>query len=360
MDNVMERFKTELANVASNVSQGSDFHVAVVMHRVPDPDCIGAACGMKRIVKEWYPDAKVSLLYSGEISHPQNKTMMNVLNLQLVNVDELDNLKNNHDAEEYADAYICVDCVPERSPVNFAKYLLVVDHHKSDTKNAVIKDIRHVGSCSTIVWKYMDEIGIKLDGTNEFDSNVATSLVVGIKTDTADLVTDNVCDDDFEAFKNLIGPMDQRNLAKIINYPIPPYFFELRRRLDEGEHVYFENGIFVGGIGYISPAKRDALPSIAEERARMDGVDTSFILAIVGDNLEVSVRSSGLSIDVDKIIKKIFGKNNGGGKMGAGAAKIPMGDFSVRDEDETHQKEAWEFARNLWVSKILKEMADHR
>jgi len=357
MDSIIEQLKSELLKISKE--KGS-LHVAVVMHPVPDPDCIGSAYGMKRIIKEWFPDAKCSLIYSGEISHPQNTTMMNVLNLQLINVEEIDQLKQPEGAKEFADAYICVDCVPERSSVPSAEYLFVVDHHKGDTENAKIKDIRFVGSCSTLVWDYMNQIGIELDKTVEEDSNVATSLIVGIKTDTADLVTDIVSDLDFEAFRSLIGPMDQRSLAKIINYPIPPYYFELKKRLDEENHIYSGHGIFIGGIGYISAAKRDALPSIAEERARMEGIDTSFILAIVGGNLEVSVRSSGLAIDVDKIIKKIFGKNNGGGKMGAGAAKIPMGSFSVEGEDSETQGEAWEFARKLWFARILKEMADHR
>jgi nanoRNase/pAp phosphatase (c-di-AMP/oligoRNAs hydrolase) len=358
MESVIFQLKEEVEKI---VSEKNDIHVAIVMHPVPDPDCIGSAYGMRRIIKEWVPDAKCSLVYSGEISHPQNRTMMNVLKLQLVNVEEIENeLKTLEDCNEYADVFICVDCVPERSSIPSAEYLFVVDHHKGDTKNAKIKDIRHIGACSTLVWEYMNEIQLNLDNSTEEDSNVATSLVVGIKTDTADLVTETVSDLDFEAFKNLIGPMDQKSLAKIINYPIPPYYFDLKKRLDEEGHVSCENGVFIGGIGYISPAKRDALPSIAEERARTEGVDTSFILAIVGDNLEVSVRSSGLAIDVDKIIKKIFGKSNGGGKMGAGAAKIPMGSFSVANEDDQTQNEAWEFSRKLWFTRILKEMADHR
>jgi nanoRNase/pAp phosphatase (c-di-AMP/oligoRNAs hydrolase) len=353
MSSVIEKLKAEL--LGGKVPK----HIAVVMHPVPDPDCIGAAYGMKRIIKEWLPDTKFSLVYSGEISHPQNKTMNYVLNLQLLNTDDIEGgLKTKEECAEFADAWICVDCVPERCAVPAADYFFVVDHHKQDTKNAKIKDIRLVGSCSTLVWDYMNHLGIELDKSNEEDSNVATALVVGIKTDTADLVTDIVSDLDFEAFKNLIGPMDQRNLARIINYPIPPYYFELRRRLEEEGQVCQENGVFIGGIGYISSAKRDVLASIAEERARMDGVDTSFILAIVGDNLEVSVRST--TIDVDKIIKKIFGKSNGGGKPGAGAARITMGSFSVQEEDDETQSEAWDFARKLWFTRILKEMADHR
>ena len=359
MESIIEQLKVELTELT--VEHADNIRVAIVMHPVPDPDCIGAAYGMKRIIKEWFPDATCFLVHSGEISHPQNRTMMNVLKLQLVNILDIEGgLKTKEACEGYADAYICVDCVPERSSVPDADYLFVVDHHKSDTKNAKIKDIRHIGSCSTLVWEYLNTTGIVLDKAIEEDSNVATSLVVGIKTDTADLVSENVSDLDFEAFKDLLEPMDQKSLAKIINYPIPPYYFDLKKRLDVEGHVSSENGVFIGGIGYISTAKRDALPSIAEERARMEGIDTAFIIAIVGDNLEVSVRSSGVAIDVDKIIKKIFGKENGGGKAGAGAAKINMGSFSVEGEDEKTRDEAWEFARKLWFTRILKEMADHR
>jgi nanoRNase/pAp phosphatase (c-di-AMP/oligoRNAs hydrolase) len=281
--------------------------------------------------------------------------------LQLIHIDELEEeLKTKETAQAFADVFIAVDVTPERSAIPNVDYLLTIDHHKGDTKVSKYKDIRPIGSASTIIWSYMDEIGLELDKTNEADATVATALLVGIKTDTCDLVTDIVSDLDFDAFKGLIGSIDQKCLQKIVDFPIPPYHFDLRKRLDHEEHVVIENGIFLGGIGYITPSKRDALPSIAEERARVENIDTSFIMAIVGGNLEVSVRSSSLAIDVDKIIKKIFGKDNGGGKMGAGAAKIEMGSLSVESEDEETKGEAWEFVRRLWFKRILKEMAEHR
>jgi len=358
MEKPIEKLKDNLSK--SLESKGS-LHVVITMHPCPDPDCIGSAYGMKRIISHMFPESKITIVYSGEVSHPQNKTMLNVLNFQPTHIVEIDkDLSDKIVCKEFADAYICVDTLPERSAIPNAEYLFVVDHHKGDTDNAKIKDLRPVGSASSIVWEYMSQIGLELEKNSEEDSNVATALLVGIKTDTCDLVTDIVGDLDFEAYKSLIGVTDQKYLAKIVNYPIPPYHFELRRRLDQDDHVIQENGIFIGGIGYITPAKRDALPSIAEERARVEGIDTSFIVAIVGDNLEVSVRSSGLSIDVDKICKKIFGKNNAGGKMGSGAARIPMGAFSVKEEDIETQNDAWEFSRKLWFARILKEMAEHR
>jgi nanoRNase/pAp phosphatase (c-di-AMP/oligoRNAs hydrolase) len=359
MAEIIEKLKTEL--IKRFEENSNSLHVAITMHVNPDPDCIGSACGMKRIIREWIPEAEVSLVYMGEISHPQNRTMVNVLNLNLIHVDEIDGgLKDSDAVQDFADAYIAVDVMPERSAIPNADYLFVVDHHKSDTKKTKIKDIQYVGAASTIVWSYMDKIGLELDKTSEEDSRVATALIVGIKTDTCELVTDAVTDLDFDAYKHLIGAMDQKSMIKIIDYPVPPYYIELKKRLDQEDHAISENGVYLGGIGYISPAKRDVLSSIAEERARVEGIDTSFIVAIVGSNLEVSVRSSGWAIDVEKLCKNIFGKEYAGGKMGAGAARIPMGIFSVEDEDEEIQGEAWEFVRRLWFKRILKEMSDHR
>lgn len=359
MESVILKLQEEITNTLH--SKKSPLHIAIVMHSCPDPDCIGSACGMKRIINEWFPDIKISLIYGGEISHPQNKTMINVLNLRISNIDDIDlDIRSEKDISSFADLYICVDTIPERSVIPNAEYLLTVDHHKSDTDKSKLKDIRNIGSASTLVWSYMKDIGLELDKDDDGDLNISIALAIGIRTDTGDFISDLVTKLDFEAYQDLTDDTDQKKLAKIINYPIPQYFFELKKRLDYEDHIVSENGVFIGGIGYITPVKRDVLPNIAEERSRMEGVDTCFIVAIVGDNLEVSVRSSGLAIDVDKICKKIFGKEYGGGKMGAGAAKIPMGSFSVRSEDEGTQSEAWDFARRLWFSRILKEMNDHR
>lgn len=354
----IEDLKIKL-NEIKDQKDGKEINIAITMHATPDPDCIGSACGMKRIIKEIIPDAHINLIYFGEISHPQNKTMLNVLGINLQRVSEVD-IPNGKDISNYFDAYICVDVTPDRSAIPSAEYLMVVDHHKADTKNAKIKDIVQVGSASTLVWSYLNYMGIELDKTIDEDCKLATSLLVGIKTDTADLVTDNVGDLDFEAYKSLIGSINQKYLSQIVNYPIPPYHFDLRKRLDQEGHAIVENGVFIGGIGYITPTKRDAIASIAEERARVEGTDTSFIIAIVGSFVEVSVRSSGLSLDVDKVCKSIFGKEYAGGKIGAGAAKIPMNSFSVEFDDEESQQEAWNFIKKLFFKRILKEMANHR
>jgi nanoRNase/pAp phosphatase (c-di-AMP/oligoRNAs hydrolase) len=344
IESQFSKFKEELIAFYKEAPQLST--VAILTHENPDPDAIGAGFGMQKLIKSWLPDVKCIFLISGEISHPQNKTMVNVLNLQMVQRTKPDDLV------KMADAFIVVDSIPERCGMDeVLPCLFTVDHHKGDTKKSKYRDIRLVGACSTLVWDLLQKEKVVFDKTNDEDCNIATALVVGIKTDTSDLSSDNVTDLDFTAYKSLIGCINQNKLSKILKYPLPPYHFELRSRLDQEGNSSTDNGVFIGGIGYIPPSKRDALPTIADERARVEGVDTSFIFAIVGDSLEFSIRSNSLSIDVHALVQNIFGKENGGGKMGSGAAKIKL-PFSLEEASEKIINGVWIAVRDFYIERI--------
>lgn len=326
---ILEAVKTELA-------KKSDVHVAIVAHENPDPDALGAAVGMEKLIHDWFPEAKVTKIYSGEISHAQNKTMMNVLGIELVSLKSIESL------EDFADYYICVDATPDRCfpGMQSPKCLLVVDHHRNDTKMAFHKDIRSTGATSSIVWEYLHESDIHLDQTNENDAKIATALLVGIKTDTSDLVTENVTELDFEAFRGLLESVNRKALSQITNYQIPTYHFELRSRLDKEDNVRVKNGVFIGGLGIIPTSKRDALPIMAEERARSEGVETAFIFAIIEGRIDVSVRSVSTSVEINGLCQKLFGAQ-AGGKQGSGAARIPMGFMDVEDSSEDVRDIIW-------------------
>lgn len=328
-------------------------NIGIVMHETPDPDCIASALGVQKLIAEWNPEAKCTLLYTGEISHPQNKTMVNVLNVTLTNMTEIENLS------EAFDAFIVVDTIPERcfgvgKECKDYNCILTLDHHRVESKKSKITDIRAVGSTASIVWDYLQKSGIVFKEKDDVDAMVATALLVGIKTDTSDLISENVTDLDFKASQNLMGFVNRRYLSAIVNYPIPPYHFELRSQLDQEDNIRTEDGVFVGGIGFLSPAKRDALPTMAEERARVEGIETAFVFAIVGDYIEVSVRSVGVSVDVNSLCQKIFGKQNAGGKMGSAAAKVPLSFCSFNNVSETVRGKMWEGIKAYVIEKIFK------
>lgn len=325
--------------------------IAILMHPNPDPDAIGASKGMERLLKTWNPESVVTLIYDGEISHPQNKTFVKVLNIGMTHRDDI-----GKDLKDFADYFIAIDATPERCDMGEVECLMVVDHHPVDTKKAKIKDIRQVGSACTIVWDYLQKEGIEFDKKSDDDASIATAMLVGLKTDTMDLISEKATDMDFEAFKDLLDKANRTKLASIINYPIPPYLFDLRGRLEKDGNNSSDNGLYVGGIGYISPNKRDALPTIAEERARAEGVDTAFIFAVVGDKIECCVRSNSPSVDVKPLCHKIFGKEHGGGHPRAGAVKIPLPFLSDENTSDETKEAVWLGVRSLVIEKILKEM----
>ena len=342
----------ELHKLKDAILSAKPDKLGIVMHDNPDPDSMGASMGLAKLINTWCEETSCILLYDGEISHAQNKTMVNVLSIQLIKKSEIENIS------EVADVFITVDVTPDRCLSKDIECLMTIDHHRADTSIPKIKDIRPVGATSSIIWEYLKDENIELDKNDENDAVVATALLIGIKTDTSDLVSENVTDLDFEAYKHLIGCVNRRHLSAIINYPIPPYHFEIRSQLDQEDNVKVDNGVFVGGIGYISPTKRDALATMAEEHSRVEGIETAFVFALVGENIEVSVRSVGLSVDVNALCQKIFGKDHAGGKMGAGAAKIPMGFLAIDNGmDEDVKDKTWESVKTLMIHKIYHVMS---
>jgi nanoRNase/pAp phosphatase (c-di-AMP/oligoRNAs hydrolase) len=322
-------------------------NVAIGLHYTPDPDAIASGLGLAKILKHLNPDIQTSILYTGEISHVQNRTMVNVLNIPLAKMDEIEDIT-------VFDIYCTVDCTPERSfPKEVTNCLITIDHHKGDTKKAEIVDIRHVGSTASIIWEYMNELGINLDESEDEDTVIATALVLGIRTDTQNLVSENTTDLEYKATQSLMPVVNKQYLTSIEDYPIPSYFFDLRSRLDKKENVFSEGSLFIGGIGYISSSRRDVIPAMADERKRMEGVETAIIFAVVDTHIEVSVRSQSVSVDVNDLCQKIFGKEHGGGKSGAGAAKVPMEFLSISPHtpDEIKDK-MWEAVKALIFDKI--------
>ena len=326
--------------------------VSIILHSNPDPDCIGAAMGLDKLLRSWNPNIKCSYLYSGEISHSQNKTLVNVLNIPLVDIDEA----RQEDEEDHIN--ITVDVIPERCLKPEEECLMAIDHHRNDTKRAKITDIRNIGSTSTIIWEYLRNANVEFDKTDDLDMAVATALLVGIKTDTADFISETTTDLDWQASQYLMEYVDRSKLSSIVNYSYPAYQFELRSKLDDADNVRSDNGVFAGGLGFISPAKRDILPTMADERYRVEGIDTAFVFAIVGEYIEVSIRTVGLSVDVNTLCHKIFGKEYAGGKQGAGAAKIPLGFLSINiNAPEEVKVKMWDAVKELVIDKIFHVMS---
>lgn len=323
-----------------------DKEIHVIVHSYPDPDAISSALGIHHYLAAL--GYKVgNIYYSGEVSHPQNMAMLNILNLKMVDYDE-------HPFELGIKA-ILVDTSnigPDSNQQSIdpktVEIVAVVDHHRGKNPKCAKIDSREVGSCASIVWEYLNSV--QYDFSTDEGSNLATSIVLGISTDTNFLTSENVTDLDFEAYKQVLNFINRQKFTQIMEYPLPVYLFELRQKAFLNENYKIEKSTLVSGLGVISPSKRDAIPIIAEEFIRMPGVTTSVVFAIIGDYISISIRSKNVTLDIDEFIKKVFG--TGGGKRGSGGAKISLGFFYI-ENSESIIEEVWGITKKIIFSKIF-------
>jgi len=152
----------------------ADSTVGILVHPSPDPDCLGAAAGMSVFLKEIY-GLNSKIFHFGEISHPQNKSLKNVLHITLADGRDF----NPDDVS----AVIVLDTDLEGSGFKTEKLQEVdvrLDHHAMDRGNgAKLKDVRAIGSTCAIVWEYLQAFEVDLEAYKD----EATAMVLGIKTD---------------------------------------------------------------------------------------------------------------------------------------------------------------------------------
>ncbi len=320
--------------------------IAILTHNYPDPDAIGSAWGMCALLRKLGKSVS-GIYYSGEISHPQNKAITTLLDINLINYDEhpFDSgvsavvVDMNGVGDNTNQTHISPDQVDIK---------LVIDHHKGSHPVGAKVDSRLVGATASIVWEYLSKNGY--DFSAEEAKGLATALVVGIFTDTNSLTSDNMANLDFDAYKDLIKKVDKQKLISIMDYPLPPYLFELRQQAYLEGNKRVEESTLVSGLGVVSSSKRDALPIIADEFLRMTGITTSVVFAIVDNHIDISVRSKNITLDVGGFLRKVFG--TGGGKQGAGRARIPLGFFEVNGDNEI-ANDTWELTKKNVMSKVF-------
>lgn len=326
-------------------SRSTEKKVCIVMQHTPDPDAIGSAIGLEWLLETRY-GLQSDIFYSGEVSHPQNHTEINVLDIRL-------KTKGEFEREEY-ETFVAVDAVPQNTgwfKDAIEEWHAVFDHHQFEM-DLPFTDIRSNGACASIIWDYLQHFSA--DFTTERGMIVATALLFGIVNDTHQLLTENVCNIDREAHSHLLQHIDRKRYQAIVQYPLPPYLFRLRALASE--NLVNEASILISYLGILTKKRRDALPIIADEFLRMEGVETVVIFCMIEGEIQASVRSQNSSVNVHKFCRRVFG-DGGGGKQGAGGAKVPIGFLYSPDDDEELQEQLSEFVKDTISKRIIKQLS---
>ena len=291
----------------------------IVTHNNPDPDAMASAMALKTIASKW--DVEADIAYGGNIGFDENKAMINLLGIKMKHIKDVD-----------LDKYCAIAVVDTSSSKNLSfnpetkKIDIIIDHHENGDLTAKYMDVQSDGGATvTILTEYLRELDIVPS------RDLATALFYAIASDT-NYFKRKVTKKDFEAAGYLQGLIDAKTLQMIENPDMDTETMEVLARAILNRKIVKGN-IALSYVGEIS--NRDALPRAAEFLLRMEGITTTFVFGIVGDNIHISARTKDLRVDVGDILRKAF---DGGGHQTASAAYIPLGIFKAVSDKESLRK----------------------
>jgi nanoRNase/pAp phosphatase (c-di-AMP/oligoRNAs hydrolase) len=290
--------------------------LAIVCHNNPDPDCLASALALGRIAANAGIDER-RILYSGDISHQQNRAFVNLLEIDRK---QFDPESVGDRAEGSLVAFVdhsvpgVNDEVPDDVPID-----IVVDHHPAEAIEARFVDHREsVGTTATIVTEYVRELDVP------FDDVLATGLLFAIRQETLGFLR-GVTGDEYEAARTLHDHADPDMLRRLSTPAVSGATVDAIA--DAVDNRIVRGSVLISHVGRTS--ERDALPQAADSLATLEGVETAIVFGIVDDEIEVSARSTDSRIHIGNALGDIFEDvGSAGGHREMAGGRIPVGLFA--------------------------------
>jgi nanoRNase/pAp phosphatase (c-di-AMP/oligoRNAs hydrolase) len=292
----------------------------ILTHTNPDPDSLASALGLQLLARE-RADVESSIGLRGRIMRAENKEMVRVLGIQLMPVEGLD-----------LDSFDCLALVDTQP--GFGHTLLpegrvidiVLDHHvpvegEVQLEGVAFVDIRaSVGATSSLVATYLLNAGVTIT------TDVATALVYGIKTDTADL-SRNVSDVDQRAYEQLLPKVDRTKLATITRPALPrEYFSTLLQALT---NIRIFGSAVLCSLGKVS--NPEMVAEVADLLVRMEGKHAVFCGGLVDHTYYVSVRTQVGGHHAWYLLRDALGgEGSFGGHGSVAGGSVPLPDSEPR------------------------------
>ncbi|ELY52321.1 DHH family phosphoesterase [Natronococcus jeotgali] len=297
-----------------------DGRLAVMMHDNPDPDAIASAVALAEIAES--VGVPADPCYFGQISHQENRAMVNVLGL------DLRNLEPGATLEEY-DAVALVD--HSRPGVNDQlsedRHVdIVIDHHppRGPVPSDYVDLREHAGATSTVLTEYLEQFG------PGFDRATATALLYGIRVDT-DEFTREASSADFEAAATLWSHVDTDVLRRIERPSLEGETLDTIARAIKNREQ--RGPVAVASAGRIGD--RDALPQAADRLLTMEGVDTSLVFGFIDEMVFVSARSRAGDVDLGEVVRDAFDRiGSAGGHADMAGAQLEIGILGAADDEQ--------------------------
>ncbi|GAB7013410.1 DHHA1 domain-containing protein [Halolamina salina] len=313
-------FESERARGLRGALLAAEEPVAVVAHDNPDPDAIASAVALCRLADRIGVDADPC--YHGEISHQENRALVNLLDLPMVRLED-------DDIEAYGGIALVDhsragvnDSLPDDTEID-----IVIDHHPPrGPVDGEFVDLRSgVGATSTLLAEYLDRFDVPADTTT------ATALLYGIQVDTKEF-TREVSKADFAAAASLIPDVDADTLSRVESPSLSIETVSVLAAAIENRTV--DDGALSTCVGEVRD--RDALAQAAERLLDMEGVQITLVYGFMDETIYVSGRSRGSELDLGETLRDAFGAiGDAGGHADMAGAQIPLGILAETGPDRT-------------------------
>lgn len=327
---------------------------ALFAHSYPDPDAIGAMMGMNMLLDRSF-GVESHLFYHGEVSHPQNSAIVNLLDPQL-------KLANEEYAQANYGCCILLDTIPMNAGTGDHKvdFDCVIDHHKDLPNGGYTGLVVHMktGSCCSIIYSLMQSLmkDSWFDDGVDLDRKVATAMMAGIVTDTDWMTSDDTTELEGKTFTALLECRSPKIFRDIVFFKRSKFWIDIKAEAAREAEIDDE-GYAIVGLGLIPEKDRDLIADMARDILSWSSVETAVVFAVVGgETLQGSVRSQNNSLCVPDFCKKLGGRfGTGGGKHAKGAYRYSLGGMCIDpDEDEDTKKQTWELIRAKETKRIAK------
>ena len=320
--------KRNLKRLKSLIDEATN-GIAIVTQDNPDPDAIASAMTLKSIIEKTGKSADI--IYGGEIGYEENKALLNLLEIEPIPIAKI------KDIRDYSKIALIEASIPgeNNSLLKEIRPNIIIDHHPYDPAkvSADYIDIRpEIGAASTILTEYLIELDF------EISEQLATLLLYGIKTDTADF-TRGATPKDLQAVA-LLYPKASQNLLNKIETPLMS--FETIDVLGEAiKNRRIIGSLLLANVGFIRD--RDTLPQAADHLLKLEGVSTVLVYGLSKDVVHISARNKDIRVNLGDAMERAFGDiGEAGGHVTAAAAKINLGLFGGAKDKESLLKLAEE------------------
>ncbi len=290
--------------------------LTIVCHNNPDPDCLASALALGRIAAEAGIDER-RILYSGEISHQQNRAFISLLNIDLRKFDP-ETVTNRPEGSLLAFVDHAVpganNRVPEGTPVD-----IVIDHHPADEIDAKFVDHREsIGATVTMLTEYVRELDI------EVDAPLATVLLFAIRRETLSFLR-GTAKDEYTAAAFLHDTADRSLLRELSSPSVTGETVDVIGRSIGNRMV--RGSVLISHVGRTN--ERDALPQAADYLATLEGVETAIVFGIVEPSIHLSARSTDSRVHIGEALDTAFDDvGSAGGHQEMAGGEVPLGIFA--------------------------------